>query len=237
MKKLVIIILAGGLGKRMNSIVPKVLLHINGVSMLSKVTDLALSLNPTKILIVINNTIINHPEFKIKQTNTIKLINQHQPKGTGDAVKCCLPHLIPDSNVLILSGDVPLLKQQTIEHFIKNGPDSVLVTKVENPTGFGRIIFEEKNEEKNEEKKLIQKIVEEKDSTEEEKKINIVNTGIYYLSFDKIMNNILQLNNNNNSKEYYLTYLIKQCKCYLSTDYIQFLNINTQHELLLANNT
>ena len=51
------------------------------------------------------------------------------------------------------------------------------------------------------------------------------------------MNNILQLNNNNNSKEYYLTDLIKQCKYYLSTDYIQFLNINTQHELLLANNT
>ena len=237
MEKLVIIILAGGLGKRMNSTIPKVLLHINGVSMLSKVTDLALSLNPGKLLIVINDTIINHPEFKIKETNTIiKLINQHQPKGTGDAVKCCLPHLTPNSNVLILSGDVPLLKQETIEHFIKNGVDSVLVTKVENPTGFGRIIFEEKNEEKNEEKKLIQKIVEEKDSTEEEKKINIVNTGIYYLSYKRIINNILQLNNNNNSKEYYLTDLIKQSKYYLSTDYKQFLNINTQHELLIANN-
>lgn len=220
----VTIILAGGLGKRMKSDIPKVLHLVDAKPMIYYPIQHALDLGCNHILIVVGKykqliqTTIEYwfPERKqvfeyiIQQeiidpgTGIIKV------QGTGDAVKCCLPFFIEnkiiyETKVLILSGDVPLLSKETISGLLSHDTNTLLVTNAENPFGCGRIFYAD---ESTPDKLKISHIVEEKDCTEEERKNTIINCGVYNIQAQVLLYCIPLIKNENKNQEYYLTDLI-----------------------------
>ena len=215
-KNLTVVIMAGGLGKRMNSDLPKVLHCINGKPMLVHVIEQSLLLKPDKILIVVGkykdiiiSTINKYIDF-VNKPNKIEFIYQEEPLGTGHAINCCLHELYKykynsNSVTLILSGDVPLLQHNTVETFLQNNNDAKLMTTLlDNPTGYGRII---------EDNNTFTKIVEEKDCLIEEKLVNKVNCGVYAFTTELLCKYIGNIDNHNSQGEYYLTDIIKLIKC------------------------
>ena len=179
------IIMAGGLGKRMKSEIPKVLHLIKGKPMICYVLEKALEVGSDNILIVVGKYKTQIQKkiakyFSVYEFFKFTFINQEEAKGTGHAILCCMDFFKENkidlsSQILILSGDVPLIKKDTLQDLLSL-PNSILITNLENPFGCGRIIFKEN---------LIDKIIEEKDcKTEEEKNIKYINAGIYHFSLD-----------------------------------------------------
>jgi UDP-N-acetylglucosamine diphosphorylase/glucosamine-1-phosphate N-acetyltransferase len=206
MSGLIVVILAGGLGKRMNSEVPKVLHLIGDEPMLVKIIKESLKLEPEKILIVVGKyyKIIETELKKYISLDKINFVFQEFPLGTGDALKCCIPNLCEcknnDSKILVLSGDVPLLKENTMKEIMETNPNNlcITVTSIKNPSGYGRIITNAKTNE-------FVAIIEEKDCTENEKKISLVNCGIYVFSCSSLLKYLPKIKNENLQNEYYLT--------------------------------
>ena len=211
------IILAGGLGKRMNSETPKVLHHLCGKPMIVHIIERVIKLNPKKIYIVvgkykdiIKETIDYYNIGLSSQTTSvinIEYVYQETAQGTGHAIMCCeesLKEESPNAKVLILSGDVPLIGENTINELINNKQKAVLLTTLLNdPFGYGRI------------KKIdnvFERIVEQKDCDEEEKQITEINGGVYCIENKYITEHISKLSNENKSNEYYLTDLLEIIK-------------------------
>lgn len=232
----VIIILCAGNGTRMKSDIPKVLHKIKNKSMIIHLIEKCFQLNPEKIILVVNNLnrqkIINEIFNYGYMTNHIYFVLQKVAKGTGDAIKCCSEILINylNSNVLILNGDVPLLSVETMKKCLdERNKNNILVCKINNPEGYGRILCNLDN-------KFIN-IIEDKDCNKYEKKINLINTGIYNFQCRLILKYIKQINNDNNSKEYYLTDLAKLISKEKEINLIYTLNeneimgVNTKEQL------
>lgn len=247
------IIMAGGLGKRMRSETPKVLQLLNEKPLLYYVILTAIEAKSENILIVvgkykklIEEAVIEH--FPPTMCNLIHYCDQKEVivdgvskvQGTGDAIKSCLPffinHQMPlTSKVLILSGDVPLIKPDTIRHLLQKG-NSILVTHSDNPFGCGRVVFSDDH-------KVI-KIIEEKDCSVKEKNIPYINCGIYCLSVELLFLGIPLITNNNKNNEYYLTDIVQIAnENYVPIKYhelpkpqqYEIININTPEDLFLAN--
>jgi bifunctional N-acetylglucosamine-1-phosphate-uridyltransferase/glucosamine-1-phosphate-acetyltransferase GlmU-like protein len=136
-----------------------------------------------------------------------------------------------NTDILILSGDVPLISINTLKNVLDK-ENSLLITKTNNPTGCGRIIFNLENN--------VEKIIEEKDCTEEQRKIKYINCGIYNMKLRVLLETINKITNNNVAKEYYLTDMIEiannnniKINTYeLPEDKtIEISNINTQEDL------
>jgi bifunctional N-acetylglucosamine-1-phosphate-uridyltransferase/glucosamine-1-phosphate-acetyltransferase GlmU-like protein len=150
--------------------------------MLVHVIKTSLTLNPKKIFIIVGKfrNIITETINKfilsglIINSELIKYIDQEDALGTGDAIKCTLPHILnyKDDTALILSGDVPLISFDILNNMIGNN-NKLLITELEDPNGCGRIILDNNNN--------IIDIFEEKDCTQLEKKIKLVNCGIYQI--------------------------------------------------------
>ena len=232
------IILAGGDGKRMNSSIPKVLHHIIGVPMVVRVIQSAMLLHPCKIIIVVgkHRAIIQKTvEEYISDTSLLCYVEQTTPMGTGHALMCCQDELqkTPNAKCLILSGDVPLIKTNMLEELVSNGHKTTLVTtEMKNPFGYGRIVTNNGT---------FQKIVEEKDASLQEKRINMVNAGIYCIISSYLLSHLSKLSNNNASQEYYLTDIIEIIRVheneqiYLHVihpdEQFQIRGVNTQEQL------
>lgn len=209
-KKLFVTIMAGGLGKRMQSDLPKVLLKVRGESMIVRLIKQVIKLNPSKILIIVGKykSIIRKEIGSNIIDNRIIYINQPIPLGTGDAIKCTLSQFDTNDIVdnIILNGDMPLLKGETINKiyldFLRTS-SKFLITSVnlENPTGNGRIIMNSD--------RCFREIVEEKDCNSDQKLITLVNAGIYCCKSDVLLDFIPKINNKNAQSEYYLTDLVK----------------------------
>ena len=195
-----IIILAGGNGKRMNSAVPKVCCILGGKPMIVHIIERAIETNPKNIFVVvgqykqiIQNTISDYIQYPITY------VEQTIPKGTGHALLCCLPHIISDNEkcrYLILCGDVPLITVNLLNTLLQTKKNIISATYKDNPHGLGRVITKDKH--------ILDRIVEEKDCNDIERKINLINCGIYVLHLSDILNTILKIKNNNAQKEYYL---------------------------------
>ena len=243
------IIMAGGLGKRMNSNVPKVLHKIGDYPMIYYVINRAMEMKSEHILIVVGKykdqiELAVREHFTEDEMNSIHFVNQpeivengvEKVGGTGHAIKCCLPfffdkNIDSSTNVLILSGDVPLLSLPTLQT-LSNIQNTLLITQSQNPTGCGRVFFNERNE--------IEKIVEEKDCDELQKQNKYVNCGIYYVNYITLVDCIPLIRNQNKSGEYYLTDLIEiaRQRTYgfffhelAQTNDYEVMNINTPYEL------
>jgi len=204
---LIITILAAGDGKRMNSVIPKVLHLFNNKPMLVRIIETALSLNPHKIFIITgkHDKLIRDTLIKYIDINKVWFVNQSEPIGTGNAIKICLPLYEYNSQVLILNGDMPLITKTILGKFIDTSSQAkILVAKFEEATGYGRIMYNEKHE--------LDEIVEEKDCTNEQRKVNIINSGIYLINSILLKKFVPLIENNNAQSEYYLTDIVKLIK-------------------------
>lgn len=198
--KLNVIILAAGQGTRMKSLLPKVLHPLAGVSLLQHVINRSKNLNPDII-----NVVYGHGGELVQQSineSEINWILQAEQLGTGHAVEQARDKLKDDQLVLILYGDVPLIKEETLIKLLAQAKDgfSLLTVTLNDPQGYGRIV---RNKEG-----LVENITEEKDASDELKKINEVNTGILAVKANLLKGWLSQLDNSNAQKEYYLTDVI-----------------------------
>lgn len=194
-----LIILAAGLGKRMNSDLPKVLHCIADKPLLQHVIDTAMNLTPESIQVVyghggeqVRNTLANLP---------VQWVEQKQQLGTGHAVAQAMSNIADNSMVLILYGDVPLINSATLKKLCAEEASlNVLTAILANPTGYGRIVRNSLGQ--------VERIVEEKDADAEIKSIQEINTGILATRADNLRTWLEKLDNNNSQGEYYLTDII-----------------------------
>ncbi len=198
---LTVVILAAGKGTRMRSNLPKVLHAIGGKSMLSRVIQTAKSLSPKKIIVIYGE----HKAQMAAQISDPDLVwvQQVEQNGTGDAVRVALEQIGTDHRVLTLYGDVPLIESETLLRLMRvTSEESVglLTAQVDDPTGLGRILRNEKGE--------IEGIREEKDASDLERQIHEINTGIFLVPSNYLHSWLPQLNNDNANQEYYLTDII-----------------------------
>ena len=203
-----IIIMAGGLGKRMNSDIPKVLHEFNNKPMIVNIIETVMKLDINKIFIIVgkHRNIIQSIIEEYVISDLIEYVIQHEALGTGHAIQACYNHLLMNHQykTLILSGDVPLIRVETLKKMIDLDSNCVILTAtVENPYGYGRIVRKDN---------IFLKIQEEKDCTIEEKKISEINAGIYLIQTGYLIGDILNITNKNNQKEYYLTDIFKLLK-------------------------
>lgn len=222
MSNISVVIMAAGEGSRMRSSLPKVLHLLHNKPMLLHILEQVILLSPKKIFLITgrHHTTIQQA-LSQDITERITFVNQPQSLGTGDAVKCVLPYLENNERVLILNGDVPLIRMKTLSLFLETG-SNLLVTDLENSFGYGRIILQDG--------KCVG-ICEEKECSVEQKLIKTINTGIYCFS-GKVLKDYIPLIRNNNSKgEYYLTDMIEM----VSPVSVYFLQPENQYEILGVN--
>ena len=211
------VILAAGKGTRMKSVsTPKVLHEIMGKTLLGYVLDNVKNFVSEEFVIVGHHA-QDVENFVKNNYDNAKTVLQSPQLGTGHAVSMVCPELENyDGLVLILCGDTPLVKEETLKEFVEfhksqNSDLTVMSTIFEDPTNYGRIIRETDNS--------LKCIVEEKDATPEQKAVKEVNAGLYCLNWGKIKSAFGQLKSNNAQGEYYLTDIISWGKA-------QNLNVN-----------
>ncbi len=200
--KITTIILAAGKGTRMRSDLPKVLHKVANKSLLQHAYDMSSQLENNRIHIVVGHCCELVKET-LKDLDT-DWIEQNQQLGTGHAVQQARDHIQDDDVVLILYGDVPLLKLATVKTLLTNVTArslALLTVNLENPAGYGRIVRNAQSQ--------VVKIVEEKDASATEKQIKEGNTGIMAVQGGQLKNWLDQLSNNNAQGEYYLTDVIE----------------------------
>ena len=200
--KITTIILAAGKGTRMCSAIPKVLHKIANRPLLRHVYDMSYQLNNNAIKIVYGHGA--NLVRKVLADIDVSWVEQKQQLGTGHAVQQVSDQISDSDIVLILYGDVPLLKLATVKGLLANVSDktlALLTVNLKNPIGYGRIVRDSSGK--------VTKIVEEKDASITEKKIVEGNTGIMAVQGNKLKKWLNQLSNNNAQGEYYLTDIIE----------------------------
>jgi len=200
--KITTIILAAGKGTRMCSAIPKVLHKIANRPLLRHVYDMSYQLNNNAIKIVYGHGA--NLVRKVLADIDVSWVEQKQQLGTGHAVQQVSDQISDSDIVLILYGDVPLLKLATVKGLLANVSDktlALLTVKLKNPTGYGRIVRDSSGK--------VTKIVEEKDASITEKEIVEGNTGIMAVEGNKLKKWLNQLSNHNAQGEYYLTDIIE----------------------------
>lgn len=229
------LILAAGKGTRMKSELPKVLHKVCGVPMVKKIAEIC-----SKIGSLENILILGHKKEEVlKVMNGCNYVVQEEQLGTGHAVIQAKDKLKDfDGVTMVLCGDTPLLREETLkklyeEHINTNASITILTSIYENPFGYGRIV--KKGED-------VQAIVEEKEASEEIKKIKEVNAGVYCFNNKELFEALEKINNNNEKGEYYLTDVIgiavkegKKVRTFLLEDNDEILGINSKVELEKAN--
>jgi bifunctional UDP-N-acetylglucosamine pyrophosphorylase/glucosamine-1-phosphate N-acetyltransferase len=197
MSKLNIVILAAGQGTRMKSQHPKVLHPLGGRPLLGHVIETARSLKPEKIIVVYGHGGEQVPAAL--DCKDVTWVEQAEQLGTGHAVEQAMPEIDDNSTVLILYGDVPLLRDSTRAELVRIGESGfgLLTVHVADPGGYGRIVRDQHG--------AVERIVEEKDANEHERRITEVNSGIMCTSAKQLRAWLSQLENENAQKEYYLT--------------------------------
>lgn len=196
------IILAAGQGTRMNSQTAKVLHKVGNKSLLQHVID------ASRPLVNSINVIIGHHSESVKKTTSnegINWINQKEQLGTGHAVQQAIPHINDNSICLILYGDVPLIKTETLQKLTDKAESSgfsLLSVMMENPFGYGRIIRDSNNS--------ILSIVEQKDASKDELQVREINTGIMAIRGSILKKYLKELEPNNSQGELYLTDIVEK---------------------------
>lgn len=199
-----IVILAAGQGKRMHSKLPKVLHHLAGKPLLEHVIHTALTVSPAVPPIVIYGHQGEMLHERLSHYHS-KWVLQKEQLGTGHALLQVLPEIKDAKQVLVLSGDVPLISLHTLKKLIESTPENalgMLTANLQNPTGYGRIKRDEQNN--------IVQIIEEKDATAAERMVTEINPGIYLVPVTYLKKWLPMLKNNNAQGEYYLTDIVAQ---------------------------
>ena len=196
-----VVILAAGKGTRMKSSLPKVLHCVADKPMVQHVIDAAASIGAVDTVVV-----VGHGADQVRQTitSTVQYAEQTEQLGTGHAVQQAMPLLEPNDTVLIAYGDVPLTRPETLQNLVAEVDDnnlSLLTVVLDDPAGYGRIVRDANGN--------VTGIVEHKDATAEQHRIQEINTGIL-AGKAAVLNELLnRIDNNNSQQEYYLTDIFK----------------------------
>jgi bifunctional UDP-N-acetylglucosamine pyrophosphorylase/glucosamine-1-phosphate N-acetyltransferase/UDP-N-acetylglucosamine pyrophosphorylase len=232
---LAIIILAAGLGKRMQSDKAKVLHEILGKPMILHVVETASKLAGDRVVVVVGHQ-AGEVRRIVSERFRVRFAVQERQLGTAHAVQSALPFLHKDAgHVIVLCGDVPLIRPQTLKRFLEHhyagGFDvSVLAVKIDRPKGYGRILRDAKGN--------LEAIVEEADATEDQKKIDVVNSGIYCVERGFLQNALRLIQPDNAQGEFYFTDIIsigragsRLVGAFLGDDFNEVLGVNTPEDL------
>ena len=196
-----IVVLAAGKGTRMRSDYPKVLQPVAGRPMLAHVLDVARSLGPVRLCVV-----YGHGGELVPQALAapdVTWVRQDRQLGTGHAVLQALPHCATGGLTLVLYGDVPLLRSETLRALLAQaGPDRLALLTVElaDPTGYGRIVRDSAGH--------IERIVEERDADASIRSIREINTGVLVAPTEKLADWLPRIGCSNHQGEYYLTDIV-----------------------------
>jgi bifunctional UDP-N-acetylglucosamine pyrophosphorylase/glucosamine-1-phosphate N-acetyltransferase len=227
-----VIILAAGLGTRMKSATIKILHRAAGRPIIDYVLDLSAEIAPRPPIMI-----IGHQREAVQQAvgDRARFAVQEEQKGTGHAVLQAAPMIDGSRNVLILSGDVPLTRPETLrrlldEHSRSQNALTLLTMKLDDPGMYGRIVRDADG--------AVTRIVEAKDANNDELRIDEVNAGIYVFDGEHLFDNLRNLSTNNSQGEYYLTDLIgvlrnsgKRVGAVVADDPIEALGVNSRGDL------
>ncbi len=205
--KISAVVLAAGKGVRMCSELPKVAHKAAGKPMILHIIDIVRQAGIEDI-----NVVVGHGREVVQQLLAQEKVNfvlQEQQLGTGHALLQADKNIDPDSTVIVLTGDTPLLRSSTIRELInfhqqQKSPGTILSAELSNPAGYGRVIRQADQS--------FSRIVEEKDATEAERQIREINSGIYCFQAGKVFELLKKINTNNAQGEYYLTDVLELIK-------------------------
>lgn len=201
--ELAVVVLAAGQGTRMRSRIPKILHAVGGRPLVGHVLDTAASLDPSRIVVV-----VRHERDLVAETITelapgVVIVDQDEVPGTGRAVEAALGALEDFAgDVLVLSGDVPLLESHTLAELVathRSGGSAVtlLTARVDEPHGYGRVIRDEVA--------AVHRIVEQKDATADEAAVTEINVGVYVFRAAPLREHLARVGTSNAQGEKYLT--------------------------------
>lgn len=195
-----ILILAAGQGKRMRSRLPKVLHPLGGRPLLAHVIETARALGPVKIFVV-----HGHGAEQVREafrSQNIEWVLQAEQLGTAHAVMQAMSRLSADADVLLLYGDVPLVRVATLKRLLQAAGDglALLTADLDDPAAYGRVVRDAAGH--------VKRVVETRDATPEERTIREINAGFYALSARRLAAWLKRIDNRNAQKEYYLTDLV-----------------------------
>ena len=235
MKKFVIV-LAAGKGTRMKSKLYKVLHQVCGKSMVEYVVEAAQAIKPDKIVTIVGN---GAEEVKKVLADKSEFVLQKKQLGTGDAVLTAADELAAEKGAtLVITGDTPLFTSQTFQklfnyHQSKGNAATVLTAQAPNPYGYGRIIRDDQDN--------VLRIVEQKDGTPSELKINEINTGVFCFDNQLLFSALKKVDNHNAQGEYYLTDVLEILRnegqrigAYKMPDFSESLGVNDRSALTQA---
>jgi bifunctional UDP-N-acetylglucosamine pyrophosphorylase/glucosamine-1-phosphate N-acetyltransferase len=226
------IILAAGKGTRMGSDLPKVLNLLGGKPLVQHLLDTVSDIKGSKVQLVVGHK----PDLvksSLEVNNKADFVLQRKQLGTAHAVKQALKNLRSNSIALVLYGDGPLVKKKTLTKLIASAEKdnlSILTYKQKEPHGYGRVVRGRRG--------LVERIVEEKDASSEEKKIEEVNSGILAIKTKYLIDLVERISNKNAAEEYYLTDIVELAnqasipvKAIIVSDHKQVLGVNNPQEL------
>jgi len=228
-----VVVLAAGQGKRMHSSLAKVLHKVAGRPMLAHVLDTARALSPGRIIVV-----HGHGGDDVRAAFAamdITWVEQAKQLGTGHALMQALPLIKPRDDVLVLYGDVPLIRAQTLRALIeaKDAGLSILTAELADPAGYGRIVRDAQGR--------ITRIVEEKDASADERALREVNVGFLVAQAGRLAGWLASVQNRNAQQEYYLTDVIQlavaegvDVAARQPKDVWEVWGVNSRHELALV---
>ncbi len=238
-QNLEVIILAAGLGTRMKSATVKILHRAAGRPIIEYVLDLAGQLSDAPPVMVVGH---QRDAVRASVGDRARFAVQDQQLGTGHAVLQAAPNLeaagVKGKRILILSGDVPLTRPETLqrlldEHARSRNALTLLTMKLADPAMYGRIIRDSSG--------AVLKIVEVKDASPDEKRIDEVNAGIYVFDGEHLFDNLRNLSNTNAQGEYYLTDLLavlrnggKRVGAVIAADPVEALGVNSRADLAIV---
>lgn len=212
---LAIAVLAAGKGTRMRSKLPKVLHQLSGRTLVENVIASTAKVNPTRKI-----AIVGYEGQQVKEAlaaiSDLEFVEQTEQLGTGHAVQQVIPALEGfEGNLLVLNGDVPLLRPETIETMVKihsenNNAATILTAKMDDPTGYGRVFCNENL--------IVQEIIEHRDCTPAQRENSRINAGIYCFKWSALMEILPHLKADNDQSEYYLTDVIKDLSPVMAMD-------------------
>lgn len=227
-------ILAAGRGTRMKSDLPKVCHNLGSLSLVERVLNSCLLINPSRLLVIVGY----QSEQVIKSLSGftgIEFVEQTEQLGTGHAAQQLLPHLEGfTDDLLILNGDVPLLRPDTIKQLLEThqahqNSATLLTAQLPDPKGYGRVFCNGQN--------ILQQIVEDRDCTAAQKQNRRINAGVYCFNWPQLAQVLPQLQANNDQKEYYITDAVNYLNQVMVVDvedYQEILGINDRKQLANA---
>jgi bifunctional UDP-N-acetylglucosamine pyrophosphorylase/glucosamine-1-phosphate N-acetyltransferase len=241
-----IAILAAGRGTRMKSDLPKVLHELGGRSLVERVLDSCLEIQPSRRIVIVGyrGELVEKSLTGDRQLDTeeisfppLEFVNQAEQLGTGHAIQQLLPHLAGfTGDLLVLNGDVPLLRSSTIKHLMQvhkthQNAATLLTANVPHPQGYGRVFADSHN--------VVKQIVEDRDCTTAQKQNHRINAGVYCFNWPKLAEILPHLKADNDQKEYYLTDTVNHLDPVMAVDvedYHEILGINDRKHLANAYN-